>query len=85
MGRDILSDSPVLVLFNDFSWISEYGRYTSSTGTFEVHAPYDPESIPEDYISTINDIVHNRFYFSRLILDEDYYAQIGPLTVTTGP
>ncbi len=85
MGRDMLSDSPGLVLFNDLSWISEYGRYTSSTGTFEVHAPYDPESIPEGYITTINDIVHNRFYFSRLILDEDYYAKIGPLTVTTGP
>ncbi len=85
MGRDMLSDSPGLVLFNDLSWISEYGRYSSSTGTFEVHAPYDPESIPEGYITTINDIVHNRFYFSRLILDEDYYAKIGPLTVTTGP
>ena len=85
MGRDMLSDSPGLVLFNDLSWISEYGRYTSSTATFEVQAPYNPESIPEDYVASINDIVHNRFYFSRLILDEDYYAQIGPLTVTTGP
>ncbi|MDD4324022.1 MAG: sulfatase-like hydrolase/transferase [Eubacteriales bacterium] len=85
MGRDILSDSPGLVLFNDLSWISEYGRYTSSTGAFEVHAPYDPESIPENYVASINELVHNRFYFSRMILDEDYYAQIGPLTETTGP
>lgn len=86
MGRDILSDSPGLVLFNDLSWISEFGRYTSSTGAFEVHAPYDPDSIPANYVSSINDIVHNRFYFSRLILDEDYYAQIGPpLTEAAGP
>lgn len=85
MGRDILSDSPGLVLFNDLSWISEFGRYTSSTGKFEVHAPYDPDSIPANYVSSINDIVHNRFYFSRLILDEDYYAQIGPpLTEAAG-
>lgn len=85
MGRDILSDSPGLILFNDLNWISEYGRYTSSTGAFEVHAPYDPESIPENYISSINELVHNRFYFSSLILDEDYYGQLGPLTEASRP
>ena len=78
MGRDILSDSPGLVLFNDLSWISEVGRYTSASEKFEVNAPYSLESIPENYVNSINDIVRNRFLFSRLILEEDYYAQIGP-------
>ncbi len=85
MGRDILSESPGLVLFNNLSWLSDYGRYTASTGEFQVHAPYDPEDIPDNYVSSINDLVHNRFYFSRLILDEDYYSHLDLGTATEDP
>ena len=33
-GQDILSDAPGLVIFNDYSYLTELGRYNADTDTF---------------------------------------------------
>lgn len=70
-GRDILSDAPGLVVFYNYSFLSKRGAYISTTQTF---TPWDEgqEDDEEYLIQTLEDI-RNRFRYSTLILDKDYY------------
>ena len=45
-GRDILSDAPGLVIFNDYSYLTELGRYNADTDTF---TPNEGAQVPENY------------------------------------
>ncbi|MDD4706317.1 MAG: LTA synthase family protein [Bacilli bacterium] len=72
MGRDILSSSQGLVIFNDRSWITEYGKYNTTKKLF---TPYK-NIVTEDYINSINDIVYNKYVVSKNILENDYYKYI---------
>lgn len=83
MGRDILSTEPGLVIFNDLNWLTDYGRYVASTDSFTAHLPYSREEIPPDYVTSINDLVQNRFVYSQGILDRDYYRHLaeGPVSL----
>lgn len=72
MGKDILSEEEGLIIFNDRSWISSYGKYNSVTDTF---TPYK-ENIKESYVDDINSKVYNKFLMSKLILEKDYYSKI---------
>ncbi|MDO4581435.1 MAG: LTA synthase family protein [Bacillota bacterium] len=69
MGRDIFSESEPLVIFNDRSWISAYGRYNAVSGEFSGEAD-------EQYVEAVNQIVNSKFYYSAKILERDYYRQI---------
>ena len=73
MGRDILSDSPGLIIFKNRSWISDLGRYNATEGTF---TPNEGAEIPEDYAKTISAQVKNKFNFSAKILENDYYTEV---------
>ena len=70
MGRDILSDSTPLVIFSNRSYITEQGRYNSSTDVFEVD---EGKQYNEDYARTMLDVVNEKFEYSARILDNDYY------------
>lgn len=72
MGRDILSNSEGLIIFNDRSWITSYGKYDSVTETF---TPYK-DNIVSDYVDKINKIVYDKFLMSKLIIENDYYRKI---------
>lgn len=72
MGRDLLSDEDGLIIFNDRSWITSYGKYNSVNDTF---TPYK-ENIDEDYVDKINKDVYNKFLMSKLILEQNYYSKI---------
>jgi len=72
MGRDLLSDADSLVIFNDRSWITDYGRYDANSRVF---TPYK-ENIPNNYVEKINKEVHQKFVISRNILDHDYYRHL---------
>ena len=72
MGRDILSDSDGLVIFNDRSWITEYGKYNAAKNIF---TPFK-DSIPENYIEEINNIVYNKYVISKNILETNYYKHV---------
>lgn len=74
MGRDILSDSPGLVIFSNYSFLTDVGAYDSVTDTF---TPWeDAEEPEEDYAAQVLEQVRSKFDFSRLILEEDYYRVI---------
>lgn len=72
MGRDILSNSEGLIIFNDRSWITSYGKYDSVTEEF---TPYI-DNIDSDYVDKINKIVYDKFLMSKLIIENDYYKKI---------
>ncbi len=69
MGSDIFSDSVPLVLFNNHSWITYQASYNSMTE--EVCG-----DVSEDYINEIHQIVNDKFTYSSLILDTDYYQYL---------
>jgi hypothetical protein len=74
MGRDILSDSEGLVVFSNRSFLTEHGSYNALTDEF---TPYDDEGVPDSYARSIMDQVNDMFYYSAVVLDNDYYALLG--------
>lgn len=73
MGRDLLSNSDGLVIFNDRSWITDKGKYNASTKVF---TPFNNEKVDEDYIESINTKVYNKFVISKNILETNYYKYV---------
>ncbi len=68
-GRDILSTSDGLVIFNNHSWITDKGVYHANT------KKYDGEEDTE-YVTNINNLVKNRLSVSKMILKNDYYKYL---------
>ena len=73
MGSDIMSEHESLVIFNDYSWISEKGRYSTRTGKF---APIDGTEVDEEYVAKMNREVRNRVNASGSIVANNYYEKI---------
>lgn len=73
MGRDIFSDSEPLVIFLNKSFITDKGRYNSTTGEF---TPSEGVTIDKDYIDYISAIVASKFHYSSKILETDYYSKV---------
>ena len=73
MGTDILSNSEGIVIFNDRSWITKYGKYDAIKGKFTEYINLEEK---QKYIDEINEIVKNKFNASRLILETNYYKYI---------
>lgn len=71
MGSDILSDAQKLVIFQDYSWITDKGRYEADSGVF--YPANEDEKIDEEYIQNISKIVSNKVLISKYILENDYY------------
>lgn len=70
IGKDILDDKTEgLVIFADYSWLNEKGRYDASSATYS-------GSDNEEYISYYNNLVYNRYLMSRNILIKDYYKLV---------
>jgi len=74
MGRDILSDSPGLVVLSNRSWITELGRYNTATEEF---TPAEGAEVPEGYERQIMEQVNDMFTYSSRILEQDYYGKLG--------
>ena len=73
MGRDILSDAPPLVIFSNWSWITERARFNSVSNKVEFTG--GTEEDPE-YIQSIHKMVSERNKYSTKILENDYYGKI---------
>lgn len=73
MGRDILSDSPGLVMFSNYSFLTDLGAYDAVTDTF---TPWEGAEVSQDYAPQVLEQVQGKFDFSRLILEKDYYRVI---------
>lgn len=76
-GRDILSDSPQLVMFNGSkSFISDTCMYNAKDGTIIPFAPYSAEDISTDYINAVEEEIKNKARLASLIIDNDYYNKL---------
>lgn len=72
-GKDILSDTPGLVIFSNYSFITQEGAYDSTTDQF---FRWDGIPATEDYLSDLLALVQNRVAYSAAILDHDYYRAV---------
>ena len=73
IGKDILSDEPGLAIFNNRSWVSDYGKYYSSSGKFELN---EGAKVDADYVDKMNNVVSSKLTMSNLILQKNYYYKI---------
>lgn len=71
MGRDIFSDDEHIVILSDRSFITSKGKYNSVTGEFS------SSNVSQEYIDNNNKIVNEKFKMSSLILEKDYYKELG--------
>ena len=72
IGKDILSTEPGLAIFNNRSWVSDYGKYYANNKSF---VPKEGVDIPEGYVDTMNKVVSNKINMSKLIIEKDYYRK----------
>ena len=72
-GRDILSDEPGLVIFSNYSFLTDQGAYDSTTDTFTMFDGSEPDP---DYVAERVAEVQNRVAYSAAILDWDYYRVV---------
>ena len=75
MGTDILSKQESIVIYNDRSWLTSYGKYNATTEKF---TPFGSKPLPDNYIENTNTEVYNRFVISKNILDTNYYKMLFP-------
>ena len=76
-GRDILSDSPQLVMFNGSkSFISDKCMYNAKDGSITPFAPYTEEDISKEYILNIQEEIKNKARLASLIIDNNYYDKL---------
>lgn len=73
MGKDIFSGADPLVIFSNRSWITDKGRYNSVKKQF---VPNEGVVVDDDYRKGIFRIINDKFTFSAMILDYDYYAKV---------
>ena len=73
MGKDVLSSSEGLVIFNNKSWITDKGRYNYLKKKFE---PFGDEKVSQEYIDEINEIVKLKFQMSKLVIQKNYYKKV---------
>ncbi len=76
MGRDILSDSPSLVIYSNRSFITTYGKYNSLTNEFQPSTDI-PEDLDTDaYVKNISNIIYNKYQMSKLIINNNFYKKL---------
>lgn len=73
VGRDVFSNQMPLVLWNDYSWKTEFATYNGSTGEF---IPAEGSNVGENYRDQIAAIVRNKITFSDVVLERDYYGVV---------
>lgn len=71
IGNDIMSDSEGIVMFNDRSFLTEYGFYNEKNNTFTKF-----KKIDDNYINSKRKEVFNKYNASGLILEKNYYKYI---------
>ncbi|MBR5261981.1 MAG: sulfatase-like hydrolase/transferase, partial [Oscillospiraceae bacterium] len=72
-GRDIFSDTDPLVIFGNFSWMTDYGYYDTYTGRFAANGSGEPY---DGYVEDICAETALRYKTAAAILDSDYYSAI---------
>lgn len=73
MGRDVFSDAPPLVVFNDKSFLTEKIKYDYPNDELILRTD---EEIDDTYVSHFKKRTEEIFYYSTKILEKDYYATL---------
>ncbi len=76
MGRDILSDAQPLVVFSNWSWLTDKARYNSKSGKFILAEGETKESVSKQYRTETAQRVNNMFKYSAKILETNYYNKV---------
>lgn len=72
IGKDILADNnDGIVIFNDRSFITKDGKYNSLNNSFIKY-----NEVSNGYLENKINEVYNKYLYSRLILEKDYYKYI---------
>ena len=69
-GKDILSNSMGLAVFNNRSWVTDKGTYYANSKKF---VPKETMEDADEYVKNINALVSNRLNIAKLILKTNYY------------
>ena len=75
MGRDVFGGTTPLVIFSDRSFITDKCAYNANNGQI---TSFSGDEISDEYIDSIRNIVSNRFKYSSLILNKNYYEKVIP-------
>ena len=70
VGRDVFSDQEPLVLWMDYSWLTDKGWYNAASGVF---TPNEGVTVDEAYVERISAEVKNKFTYSKAVLAYDYF------------
>ncbi len=73
IGKDALSTEEGLAIFNNRSWVSDYGTYFAAKGKFVAK---DGVEVPENYVEIMNQKVANKINMSKLIIEHNYYKKV---------
>jgi lipoteichoic acid synthase len=73
VGRDVLSDQEAIVLWYDYTWVTEKGSFDSSTGKF---TPREGVEVEDGYVERIAAIVSNKIKYSREAANIDYFNYV---------
>lgn len=76
VGRDILSDTEGLVMFNNRSWITDSCMYNAKNGEITY---LTEDKVSDEYIKAVKSTVKTRFKIAENILEYDYYSYIDDL------
>ena len=78
MGRDLFSDAKPLAVFSNRSFISDVGKYDTTTGKFtpSIDAAHVDEESLLNYRKQISSQINALFYYSEKILEKNYYADV---------
>ncbi len=75
MGKDIFSNTTPLVVFNNQSFITDVGRYSTVSKKFIKNTDLSDDEAA-DYRSEISRRVSEMFYYSSKILEKNYYGEV---------
>ena len=69
-GKDILSNSMGLAVFNNRSWVTDKGTYFANQKKF---VPKEAMEDTDEYVKNMNTFVSNRLNIAKLIVKNNYY------------
>lgn len=73
VGHDVFSDAPALVLWPDFSWLTEKGRYYFPEKRF---VPAEGVTVSDAYISAVSADVQNKINYSQIALATNFFSYL---------
>ncbi|MBR6603944.1 MAG: sulfatase-like hydrolase/transferase, partial [Clostridia bacterium] len=70
VGRDVFSEAEPIVLWTNYSWLTDKGTYDARTGTF---TPMNGAEVDDAYVKRIKGIVGNKINYSKSVISLDYF------------